>query len=46
MNYGLLGEKLRHSFSPQIHSQLASYEYVLVEKKPEEVESFLREKNF
>ena len=46
MNYGLLGEKLGHSFSPQIHSQLASYEYVLVEKKPEEVESFLREKNF
>ncbi len=46
MNYGLLGEKLGHSFSPQIHNQLASYEYRLVEKKPEEVERFLRERNF
>lgn len=46
MNYGLLGEKLGHSFSPQIHRQLASYEYVLIEKKPEEVEDFLREKKF
>lgn len=46
MNYGLLGEKLGHSFSPQIHNQFASYEYRLVEKKPEEVERFLRERNF
>ena len=27
MEYGLLGEKLGHSFSPQIHSQLAGYSY-------------------
>ena len=32
MEYGLLGEKLGHSFSPQIHGQLASYEYGLIEK--------------
>ena len=25
--YGLLGEKLGHSFSPQIHEQLADYHY-------------------
>lgn len=46
MEYGLLGEKLGHSFSPQIHGQLASYEYGLIEKKPEDVEAFLREKKF
>ena len=34
MEYGLLGEKLGHSFSPQIHSQLAGYSYELVEKTP------------
>jgi shikimate dehydrogenase len=39
---GLLGEKLSHSFSPQIHAELSAYEYRLYEKKPEEVESFLR----
>ncbi len=39
---GLLGEKLGHSYSPQIHSALADYEYLLYEKKPEEVENFVR----
>ena len=38
---GLLGEKLGHSYSPQIHSMLADYEYKLFEKSPEELESFL-----
>ena len=27
--YGLLGEKLGHSYSPQLHAQLASYPYDL-----------------
>ena len=39
--YGLLGRKLGHSFSPQIHRLLADYEYLLYEKEPEEVASFL-----
>jgi shikimate dehydrogenase len=43
---GLLGEKLSHSFSPQIHAELGAYEYRLYEKKPEEVESFLRHGEF
>ena len=34
--YGLIGEKLGHSFSPAIHRKLAGYDYRLVEKKPEE----------
>lgn len=38
---GLLGEKLGHSLSPQIHAKLGSYEYRLHEKSPQEVEDFL-----
>lgn len=43
---GLLGEKLAHSYSPQIHSRLADYEYLIYEKRPDEVESFLRSGEF
>ena len=39
---GLLGEKLGHSYSPQIHSLLAAYSYQLFEKSPEELPEFLR----
>ena len=42
MRCGLLGKKLGHSYSPQIHSHLGSYSYELFEKAPEELESFLR----
>ena len=41
--YGLLGEKLGHSFSPQIHAQLGDYSYGLYEVKPEDLDVFLRE---
>jgi len=40
--YGLLGERLGHSFSPAIHGKLADYEYSLFECKPEELDAFLR----
>lgn len=43
---GLLGEKLGHSYSPQIHSMLADYEYKLFEKSPEELEVFLKSGEF
>ena len=46
MEYGLLGEKLGHSFSPQIHRALAGYEYVLLPTPPEEVEPLLRRREF
>ena len=39
---GLLGEKLGHSYSPQIHALLGDYEYLLYEKAPDEVEGFVR----
>ena len=42
MKCGLLGEKLGHSYSPQIHAELADYEYKLYEKAPDEVEDFVR----
>ncbi len=38
---GLLGEKLSHSRSPEIHRTLGAYEYLLYEKSPAEVEDFL-----
>ena len=42
MQCGLLGEKLGHSYSPQIHRELADYDYRLYEKAPEQVEDFVR----
>lgn len=41
--FGLIGRKLGHSWSPQIHEHLGSSPYRLVELEPEEVEPFLRE---
>lgn len=41
MKAGLLGRKLGHSFSPQIHSCLGNYPYQLFEIEPEELEQFL-----
>ena len=43
MRCGLLGRKLGHSYSPQIHGKLADYGYELFEREPEELEAFLRE---
>ena len=46
MKRGLLGRKLGHSYSPQIHAQLADYPYELFEKEPEELENFLKNGDF
>ena len=46
MKCGLLGRKLGHSYSPQIHAHLGSYSYELFEREPEEVEAFLRDGEF
>ncbi len=40
MKCGLLGRTLSHSYSPKIHSLLGNYSYELVEKEPEELDSF------
>lgn len=42
MKCGLLGRKLGHSYSPEIHRHLADYSYELFEKEPEEIEDFLK----
>lgn len=42
MQCGLLGRKLGHSYSPQIHKRLANYQYDLFEVEPEDLESFLK----
>lgn len=42
MKCGLLGRKLGHSYSPQIHAILGDYSYELFEKEPEEIEAFLK----
>ena len=46
MKCGLLGRKLGHSYSPQIHRYLGNYPYALFEKEPEEVEEFLLDGDF
>ena len=44
--FGLLGEKLSHSRSPQIHALLSEYEYRLFPTPREELDSFLRSDTF
>lgn len=44
--YGLLGETLGHSFSPQIHSCLGDYEYKLFEVAQEDLGDFLQSGGF
>ena len=46
MKCGLLGRKLGHSYSPQIHGLLGDYSYDLFEKEPEELTAFLRDGDF
>ena len=41
MKCGLIGERLSHSFSPQIHRELANYSYELFEMPESEVKCFL-----
>ncbi len=46
MEYGLIGEHLPHSFSKEIHEQLADYTYDLHELTPDALDGFMREKAF
>lgn len=46
MKYGLIGEKLGHSFSKEIHEKLGRYEYELKELRPDELESFIKAADF
>ncbi len=44
--YGLVGKKLVHSFSKEIHARLADYKYDLIELTESEVEDFFVKKEF
>ncbi len=46
MKSGLLGRKLGHSYSPQIHAFLGDYSYDLFEKEPEEMGDFVLHGDF
>ncbi len=39
--FGLLGRKLAHSYSPQLHNMLSDYEYKLYEVEPEDLDTFM-----
>ena len=40
MQFGLLGRKLAHSLSPQIHACFSDYAYTLFEREPQELDAF------
>ena len=46
MEYGLIGEKLGHSYSKDIHNWIGNYEYEIKEIAKENLNSFMTEKNF
>ncbi len=46
MRYGLLGEVLGHSFSKSIHNTLGNYSYDLLEVKKDELDLFMKAKDF
>lgn len=46
MEYGLIGEKLGHSYSQMIHERLADYRYELKEVAPERLDAFIEARNF
>lgn len=46
MKYGLIGEHLTHSYSCEIHAQIADYEYELCSLEPEKVAEFLEKREF
>lgn len=46
MIYGLIGEKLGHSYSKIIHEKLGAYSYDLFPLTMQELDCFLKERNF
>lgn len=44
--HGLLGRKLEHSLSPEIHYLMGDPNYALYEVEPENVEAFIKKKEF
>lgn len=46
MKYGLIGEKLGHSFSKEIHEMLGYYQYELHEIAKNDIDNFMKQHDF
>ena len=46
MTYGCIGNPLGHSFSEMIHSKIGRYDYKLHELPPEELDAFMKGRDF
>lgn len=46
MEYGLIGERLGHSYSAEIHQAFGAYDYTLVSLPPDELPHFFQTSNF
>ena len=46
MEYGVIGDRLPHSFSKDIHNRCADYEYRVTELTPDEVAPFMARREF
>lgn len=46
MKYGLIGEKLGHSFSKEIHEMLGYYKYEIHEVAKSDIDSFMKQHDF
>ena len=46
MQYGLIGERLGHSYSQRIHERIAPYRYELRSLTPHELEPFIKRGDF
>lgn len=46
MKYGLIGERLGHSFSKEVHGMLADYDYELCEIPRDELDAFMKKADF
>lgn len=46
MRYGLIGERLSHSFSKDIHERIADYQYDIIPLTKEEFHPFMQAKQF
>ena len=46
MEYGCIGEKLKHSFSKEIHAKLFSYNYLICEIERQNLDAFMKKRDF
>ncbi len=46
MKYGLIGEKLGHSFSKTVHSKISNYDYELLEIAKTDLDTFMQKRDF